>query len=694
MRVRSCGWGVAVWLVVGASVVGAQDAGGLDDLTGDDGLGFLAEEAELTSAADTVSTAAGYAQRVDRTPSNVHIIDRAQIDAVNPRHPAEMLRFVPGFVVARRQEYSYELAVFGTGVGSSNKVLVLLDGHRVSDPGFGSTFYNSIPLAVDDVDRIEVVLGPESVQYDSGAFAAVVNFITRSPGDRDGQASVRVGGGGFDQVTVSADGGKEGSRTRVTAMQEHRRGPSGLSLLRGGQDATFNKADELSQKMFRIVHEADLSDDTQLRFTAGLVDSKSDQVPIGVVQQGGLLNSDQDGRHFTLDVSHRFAADRHLAFKTNYHRFNRDMSVPPLAALGQLETKLDSVQAESELRYRLRAGAWKLGVGAAHRRSDVSGIYVNPGPAQETTSFFLQGEREFGEKFVVFAGARAIQQNFAADDEISWKLAGLYRPEPSLGFRLSVGTSFRQPDLAGLRFVNTSRLGPFPLTGNFTSSNPNLENAVASGFLQAGVEKSWPDSRVKLDFYTADLEDFVSVGPAGPLLFTIPPPFPPIPPFPVGQGLQFQNVIGRRSVRGATLAYRRELKDEWTLTLSGHVQDLEQQGSGAQDVDAPPRAATLIVAKAPRGRALGGSLSWVAVDEHGVADGIRRTGAPNTVPGYGYVDLNLEKRLSSATRVGLTVHNLFDKEHAEMVAGLTGVPVTDRTMVYGREAYLTVRVDF
>jgi outer membrane receptor for ferrienterochelin and colicins len=68
----------------------------------------------------------------------------------------------------------------------SRHTLVLVDGKRISasDGVIGHSDYQYDWIAVDDIERIEVIRGPMSVLYGAEALGGVVNVITRAPGER------------------------------------------------------------------------------------------------------------------------------------------------------------------------------------------------------------------------------------------------------------------------------------------------------------------------------------------------------------------------------------------------------------------------------------------------------------------------------------------------------------------------------
>jgi outer membrane cobalamin receptor len=132
-----------------------------------------------TSAAVTVMTGAELAAR--------------QIDGL-----PDALRLVPGLTVASSGSRGAVTSVFPRG-GESDYALVLIDG--VPANAFGGGFdFADVPLV--NIDRIEVVRGPQSALYGSNAIGAVVRVVTKRGGPPGGSASLE--GGSFDTVRAAA----------------------------------------------------------------------------------------------------------------------------------------------------------------------------------------------------------------------------------------------------------------------------------------------------------------------------------------------------------------------------------------------------------------------------------------------------------------------------------------------------------
>jgi iron complex outermembrane receptor protein len=126
------------------------------------------------------------AQPKSDAPAAITVIDRSTIEASGIREIPELMRLVPGFQVGH--DYGDVLAPEQTPVTYlgysdqfSRKMQVLVDGRSVYDPMYGGVRWSELGLLLDDIDRIEVIRGPNAASYGSNAFLGVINIITRDP---------------------------------------------------------------------------------------------------------------------------------------------------------------------------------------------------------------------------------------------------------------------------------------------------------------------------------------------------------------------------------------------------------------------------------------------------------------------------------------------------------------------------------
>ena len=111
--------------------------------------------------------------------SSVSVIDREQIEARQSVFAVDLLQDVPGFTVSRSGSIGSQTQVRVRGA-EANQVLVLIDGIEANDPA-GNDEFAFQDLTTWDVERIEVVRGPQSALWGSDALSGVVNVITRQP---------------------------------------------------------------------------------------------------------------------------------------------------------------------------------------------------------------------------------------------------------------------------------------------------------------------------------------------------------------------------------------------------------------------------------------------------------------------------------------------------------------------------------
>lgn len=150
----------------------------------------------------TVHAASKYLQKVTEAPALVTMVTAEDIVRHGYRTLAEILRSVGGFHITSDRNYSYVgVRGFGRPSDYNNRILVLVDGHRLNDNVYdGALLGTEFPLDVDLIDRVEVIRGPSSSLYGSNAFFAVVNVITRRAGSL-ARAELAASAGSYETYT-------------------------------------------------------------------------------------------------------------------------------------------------------------------------------------------------------------------------------------------------------------------------------------------------------------------------------------------------------------------------------------------------------------------------------------------------------------------------------------------------------------
>jgi outer membrane receptor protein involved in Fe transport len=155
-----------------------------------------------------ISTASKYAQTSSTAPGSVTIVSSEDIRNFGYRNLQEVLESVRGFYVSNDRNYPYlGTRGFGRTADFNSRILMLVDGHTINDQIWGAAPIGSdLPIDLDAVERIEIVQGPGSVLYGTGAMFAVINIITKTTSALDGGIA-RVGlGSRGERVTSLAAG--------------------------------------------------------------------------------------------------------------------------------------------------------------------------------------------------------------------------------------------------------------------------------------------------------------------------------------------------------------------------------------------------------------------------------------------------------------------------------------------------------
>ena len=147
------------------------------------GNAWSADEDAYFSELPIVASVSRLPQRLADVPAAVTVVDRDMIKASGVRDLNDVFRLVPGFQTYPNNTESARATYHGMGDGDySSRVQVLIDGRSMYSPLFGGGVnWATLPVALEDIERIEVVRGTNAVSYGSNAFIGVVNIVTVDP---------------------------------------------------------------------------------------------------------------------------------------------------------------------------------------------------------------------------------------------------------------------------------------------------------------------------------------------------------------------------------------------------------------------------------------------------------------------------------------------------------------------------------
>lgn len=171
----------------------------------------LVAHAQAADEPDTIDTVVTTGTRVTdllvNVPNSTTVIDLAEIESRNCSSVLDLLRSAPGLQVTQPGGRGGVASVFIRG-GEPNFTMVLLDGVRVNDPNNtrgGSFDFSTLNLS--DIQRIEIVRGPQSAIYGSDALSGVINIITRGRAENVGlDLHAEVGEDQYERAALAVSG--------------------------------------------------------------------------------------------------------------------------------------------------------------------------------------------------------------------------------------------------------------------------------------------------------------------------------------------------------------------------------------------------------------------------------------------------------------------------------------------------------
>jgi vitamin B12 transporter len=198
------------------------------------------------------------------------VITGEQLERNQVRYVADALRQVPGFAVSKTGGFGGPVDVRVRGA-EANHLLVLVDGVEIGDFSTGSFDFAS--LLVADIDRIEVLRGPQSTFWGSNATAGVVNVITRR-GERNGWRVNTLSEVDTDRTVLGGVSVSGGGEAWDVALSGAFRRTDGFNISDFGSEKDGDRNTTLNGKVT-----VDLSENLTLDGTLRFVDRKSDVDP-------------------------------------------------------------------------------------------------------------------------------------------------------------------------------------------------------------------------------------------------------------------------------------------------------------------------------------------------------------------------------------------------------------------------------
>jgi vitamin B12 transporter len=443
-----------------------------------------ASAADEGAAESVVVTATRIPTPESEVASSITVITADEIAAMQSQTLPDVLKNVPGLNLVQSGGPGGQTTLLMRGT-NSNHTKVLVDGIDVGDPSSPTGAFDFGQFLTQDIQKVEVLRGPQSGLYGSDAIGGVINIITKS-GSGPAQLNANVQGGSFD--TFNQAGGVSGSagQFHYSANLEHFHSGATpvtpLELLPPGEkrnDDYYDNVTGSTRLGFDVTDHFDLGlvaryTDTHLRLTG----DNFNTFPSTPDAQQSANNTRQ---YYTRGTGHFVALGGALeqtvgVAYSSIKSFDFSPDGPPSDFSGE-RTKIDW-QGNVQL-----AHDETLILGAEHQRDEIRAP-ISAGTS--TDSGYTELQSGFGGNVFNTLSVR-YDDNDRFGGKVTYRVAPVYLvKDTGTKLKASLGTGFKAPTLDEM-------FHDYPAFGFF--ANPNLKPESSTGY-DLGFEQAVPGNTI------------------------------------------------------------------------------------------------------------------------------------------------------------------------------------------------------
>lgn len=436
--------------------------------------------------------------------SSTTVITAEDIRKSGKRSVQEVLRDVPGLTVMQSGALGGQTSVFMRGA-NAGQTLVMLDGIEVNDPIEGNRSFDFANLITDNIERIEVVRGPQSTLYGSDAMAGVINIITKK-----GTGKPKVEGyfEGGSHNTFRENFGLSGIALDKLdySFSATRLDSDGISAVEGGSENDPYHNITLSS---RVGYE--ISDSAKLSLVAHYTDAKksidtSDNLTYALIDM-------QNYTSWSKDLSTKFAFDQSInswwthTLSFSYHDIRRkDKKEWDPVNQDNVNDWYKGDNKKVEWQHNFSPVKWNiLTAGLEYEDETGSSYYYSDtyGPSAskqdrksvDNMGYYFQDQLKVWDKLFITPGIR-IDDNELFGTETTYKVSAAYViSETGTRLKANWGTGFKAPSL-------------FQLYSTYGSPDMMPEKSKSYDF---GFEQSFLKDKLSFDltYFHNDFKDMI-----------------------------------------------------------------------------------------------------------------------------------------------------------------------------------------
>lgn len=423
---------------------------------------------------------------INDVASSITIITREQIEQRQVKYLGDLLRDVPGFSVSQAGGIGAQTQIRVRGA-EANQMLVLIDGIRANDPASADEFQFQYATTAN-IERIEIVRGPQSSIWGSDAMAGVINIIRRKD-TQETWVNGSAGGGSFGTFNVAADGGLSGTAFRLQGGVSYYN-THGINIAREG-----NEKDGSDNTTANLGLEWEINDDWNFIASGQYVDAETEFDDVDFYLTGLPADTDRvtranrtylRGEIRYKPANSRWTGNASLNYTDSDNRNFYDGIFNTSTAAQVLDARArGSVLLGAEKHHRLTAAFDYIDTDFAQR--GIASTFGDPNQKQSYDQSSVAAEY-VGKLIPGFTWTLSGRYNDFSDfdDITTWQSAFSYQATGALRLRGSIGTGFKAPTF-------TERYGFYP---DQFIGNPDLKPEKSRGW-ELGFDSQWADNRVK-----------------------------------------------------------------------------------------------------------------------------------------------------------------------------------------------------
>lgn len=396
-----------------------------------------------------VLSATRLAQTRADAPIATTVIDREMIEASGALQIQELLRLAPGVLVGYQTGHRPAVSYHLFEDQFSRRMQVLVDGRSVYTPAFGGVHWPNLPLTVEDIERIEVIRGPNAASHGANAFLGTINIVTREAAlDRGTLINGAVGDNRLRRTVARHGAGGGNLDYRLTAAYDAN---AGLGNRHDGRHSRTISA--------RADYRAGLHDVLTVQAGYGTSDLEEDTDFDGLAAAIYPPHEASTRNHFQqLRWTHSPAPEQELVlqFYHNYQHLDDAVISDPIELSPNVEVKLPIDYGFTAERYDLELqhtaafdGASRVVWGTGARLDRVtSAHWFDTAATLDNWHYrlFANLEHRLGPRLLANLGAM-VEETDLSDPAVSPRAALNYTPRPGHTLRLAASRAKRFPFL-------------------------------------------------------------------------------------------------------------------------------------------------------------------------------------------------------------------------------------------------------